>query len=121
MGSQHISDKLQRKLDKEGIKVKHNNVRFTVTHKNRKGEVLGREWYKGYIAATEKRLLLSADGVKFVNIKGSDERFSAVKFVEDNIACLEVKVLKEALSERGVVFHIYTDKVDKFLKRIAQL
>lgn len=119
--SKHLSDKLQQKLEKEGIDVKDNNVKFTVTHLNRRGKVLGREWYKGYIAVTSKRLILVSDGVKFVNVKGSDERFSATKFIEDNVACLEVQCDKDADSKRSVVFHIYTSKVDKVLKKIDKL
>ena len=119
--SKHLSEKLQQKLEKEEINVKDNNVRFTVTHLNPRGKVLGRDWYKGYIAVTAKRLVLVSDGVKFLNIKSSDERFSATKFVEDNVACLEVQCDKESDSKRSVVFHIYTSKVDKLLKKIAKL
>ncbi|WP_415884203.1 hypothetical protein [Neptuniibacter sp. QD34_54] len=121
MGSKHLTDKLRAKLEKEEIKVKANNVRYTVTHLNEKGKVLGREWYKGFIAVSGKRLILVSDGVKFLNIKKSDQRFTAAKFVEENVACLEVRYFKEPDSERSLVFHIYTDKVNKLLKHIDKL
>ncbi|PIE24261.1 MAG: hypothetical protein CSA60_03375 [Neptuniibacter caesariensis] len=121
MGKKHLTEKLKAKLEKEDIKAKDNNVRFTVTHLNRKGKVIGREWYKGFIAVSDKRLVLVADGVKFLNIKKSDERFIAARFVEDNVACLEVRFIKELGSERGVVFHIYSSKVNKLLKHIEAL
>lgn len=120
MANKHLSEKLQNKIEKEGILVKDGNVRYTVSHCNRKGKILGREWYKGFIAVTEKRLILVSDGVKFLNLKSGDERFSAAKFVEDNVACLEVRFMKEPESNRSVVFHIYTDKVNKIYKRMKQ-
>ena len=119
--SNHLSEKLQKKLAKEDIAIEDNDVRFTVTHLNNKGKVIGREWYKGYMAVTDVRMVLASEGVKFLNAKGSDERFSAVKFKEDNVACLEVRFNKEAGSKRGVVFHIYTSKVNKALKCIDKL
>lgn len=121
MASKHMSEKFQAKVEKEDIKVSERNIRYTVTHLSRKGKVLGRDWYKGDIVVSGKRLALVSDGVKFLNIKGSDERFSAAKFIEDNVACLEVKLAKDDDSERCVVFHIYTDKVNKILKHIAKL
>ncbi len=121
MAKNHLSEKLQQKIEKEGVLVKENGVRFTATHINRKGKVLGREWYKGFIAVTDKRLVLVADGVKFLNLKAGDERFSAAKFIEDNVACLEVKFCKEVDSPRSLVFHIYTGKVNKIIKRIDAL
>lgn len=121
MASKHLTAKLKTKLDKEGVSVKDNNVRFTVTHLNAKHKVLGRHWYKGFIAVSDKRLVLVADGVKFLNIKKADERFSAAKFVEDNIACLEVNYQKEPDSKRSLVVHVYTDKVSKLLRSIERL
>lgn len=121
MAKNHVSEKLQRKIEKEGVLVKQNNVRFTVTHVGRKGKILGREWYKGFIGITDKRLVLVSDGVKFLNLKKGDDRFLAAKFIEDNVACLEVKFFKEVDSNRSLVFHIYTDKVNKIIKRIDAL
>ncbi|EAR59737.1 hypothetical protein [Neptuniibacter caesariensis] len=121
MASKHLTEKLKSKLEKEDIKVKENNVRFTVTHLNHKGKVLGREWYKGFIAVSNKRLILASEGVKFLNIKKSDERFTAVRFEEGNVACLEARLAKEPETERSLVFHIYTSKVDKLLKNIEAL
>ncbi|MGB0280577.1 MAG: hypothetical protein ACPGAE_00175 [Neptuniibacter sp.] len=54
--SKHLTEKFANKLEKEGIQVKDNGIRFTVTHLNGKGKVLGRDWYKGYIGITDKRL-----------------------------------------------------------------
>ncbi|WP_067867032.1 hypothetical protein [Neptuniibacter marinus] len=121
MAKNHLSEKLQKKIDKEKVLIKENNVRFTVTHLSPKGKVLGREWYKGFTAVTDKRLILVSNSVKFLNLKGGDDRFSTAKFIEDNVACLEVEYFKEIGSHRCVEFHIYTDKVDKFLKQIEKL
>lgn len=114
----HLPEKLQQKLETESVSFEQDDLRFTISHVNRKGKLLGREWYKGFIAVTDKRLVLAADGVKFLNLKAGDERFLAAKFIEGNVACLEIKFAKEADHKRRVVFHIYTDKVNKILKRI---
>ncbi|MCP4594893.1 hypothetical protein [Neptuniibacter sp.] len=119
--SKHVSEKFLNKLEKEGILVKENGIRFTVSHLNNKGKLLGRDWHKGFVAVTDRRLTLVADGVKFLNIKSSDDRFSAAKFVEDNVACLEVKYNKEPDSKRSLVFHIYSDKVNKIYKKVKKL
>lgn len=121
MSSKHISNKLQRKIDKEGILVKEDAVRYTLTHVNHKGKVLGREWHKGFLAITEKRLLLVSNEVKYLNLKKGDDRFTAAKFIENNVACLEVKFSKDDDSKRSLVFHIYSDKVNKIYKRIKLL
>lgn len=116
----HLPEKLQQKLETESVSFEQDDLRFTVSHVNRKGKLLGREWYKGFIAVTDKRLVLAADGVKFLNLKAGDERFSAAKFIEGNVACLEIKFAKETDHKRRVIFHIYTDKVNKILKRIER-
>lgn len=119
--TKHVSEKFQNKLEKEGILVKENGIRFTVSHLNSNGKLLGRDWHKGYIVVTDKRLVLAADGVKFLNIKSSDARFTAAKFVEDNVACLAVKFSKDPDSQRSLMFHIYSDKVNKVLKKVQKL
>ena len=119
--SKHLSDKLQKKLVKEEVSVKDNNIRFTATHYDGRGKVLGRDWYQGFIAVTNKRLVLASDGIKFLNIKRSDERYAAIKFLEDNVACLEITCSKESKSKRRLVFHIYTSKVNKVLKKLNKL
>lgn len=121
MSKNHLPEKLQRKIVKEGVLLKQNNLRFTVTHVNRKGKLLGRDWYQGFIAVTDKRLVLVVEGVKFLNLKCGDERFTAAKFIEDNVACLEIKFSKEVDPKRTVVFHIYTDKVNRIIKYIDAL
>jgi uncharacterized protein YodC (DUF2158 family) len=119
--SKHLTEKFANKLEKEGIQVKDNGIRFTVTHLNGKGKVLGRDWYKGYIGITDKRLALVSEGTKFLNIKRGDERFASAQFLEDNVACLEVKYLKEPDSKRSLIFHIYTSKAHEILKQLEKI
>lgn len=119
--SKHLTEKFAAKLEKEGILVKDNGVRFTVTHLNGKGKVLGREWFKGFVAISSKRLALVSDGNKFLNIKQGDERFTSAQFLEDNVACLEVKYRKEVDSKRSLVFHIYSSKAHKLYKQVEKL
>lgn len=119
--SKHLTEKFAAKLDKEGILVKDNGIRFTVTHLNGKGKVLNREWFKGFIAVTHKRLALVSEGNKFLNIKQGDARFKSAQFIEDNVACLEVKYRKEPDSKRSLVFHIYTSEAHKFYKQLEKL
>lgn len=119
--SKHLSAKLASKLEKEGVLVKENGVRFTATRMNSKGKVLGRDWYKGYIGITGKRLVLVSEGKKFINIKGADERYSLARFVEDNVACLEVKYRDAPDSKQSLVFHIYTTKAHDFLRLLESL
>ncbi|MGH1462144.1 MAG: hypothetical protein ACRBB6_08915 [Neptuniibacter sp.] len=119
--SRHLSEKFAKKLDKEGILIKDNGVRFTVTHMSGKGKVLGRDWYKGFICITEKRLALVSEGTKFLNIKSGDERFDSAQFIEDNVACLEVKYLVEPDSKRSLVLHIYSSKAHDLYKRLQKI
>ncbi|WP_286238222.1 hypothetical protein [Neptuniibacter halophilus] len=121
MSKKHMTDKLQARIDKEGLVFMEESVRFTVTHTSPKGKLLGRDWHKGDLVVTSKRLLLVSEKVKYLNIKSSDERFSATKFFEDNVACLEVDFMKDPDSKRSLVFHIYTPGVDKLIKLIEAL
>jgi hypothetical protein len=119
--SKHLSAKLASKLEKEELLAKENGVRFTVTRCNMKGKVLNRDWFKGFIGITGKRLVLASEGKKFINIKGADERYSLARFEEDNVACLEVKYREEPESKQYVIFHIYTTKAHKFLRLLEAL
>lgn len=119
--SKHLTEKFAKKLEKEGIQVKDNGIRFTVTHLNAKGKILERDWYKGFIGITDKRLALVSEGSKFLNIKRGDERFDSAQFVEGNVACLEVKYLKEPKSKSGLVFHIYTSKAQDILRLLQKV
>ena len=119
--SKYLTEKFAKKLDKEGLRVKDNGIRFTVTHLNGKGKVLGREWFKGFVGITDKRLALVSDQTKFLNIKRGDERFDSAQFVEDNVACLEVKYLKVPDSKSSLVFHIYTSKAHEILKCLEKI
>ncbi len=122
--SKHISEKYLKKLDEEGILIRDKDVRFSVTFLDKDGKLVGRDWHKGELVLSKKRIVLLSKEVKFLNIKRKDERFGQFKLGEDNPVCLAISLTSQSDDALGgpsvstLQFQIFTPQVSKILKQL---
>ncbi|MFW1677104.1 hypothetical protein ACFVYJ_04900 [Pontibacter sp. JAM-7] len=123
MKNRHIPEKYLKKLKLEGILIAEPEVRFTLAYLDKKDRLLGRDWYKGSLVLSEKRIVLLSKQVKFLNIKRKDERFSQFRVNEDNAACLTLVYTAghDDLSKADaakVVIQVFTPQAPDLLQQL---